>query len=534
MDARMMCFWRFIVLTSAFYLLTISSVSTASSDGDKSSECTQTTGECYNILMLLPLSSRSHRSLFTTLAEALAIRGHKIELLVNHAPRNLHPNIREIYHGLHHFREDRYQLFEARASPWKMYELLIKGLPQMTREIYRVPEVMELYKRRKDFHLVIIDNFFNMMMFPFAHEIPLVMMQASGVDIVQSAITGNVINPAYTPSNQLIVPQPMSLWHRILNGIVYITYGLLKQHYFLPRIQAEITQILPDIPPLREIERNQSLALLNYCYSFDTVLPLLPSQIDIGAIHCRPGQPLPQDLEDWINGAGEAGVIYFSLGTVALGTTLPPALRELFINAFGRLKQRVLWKLEEELHIADNILVRKWLPQQDILAHPRVKLFISHGGMLSTQEAVFHAVPVLALPILGDQPRNAQNIDINKLGIALIWEELTEDLLVDTIEKIINTKMYEENMEVASRALRDQPQTPKERAVFWTEYIIRHQGAPHLRSPGAKLSWLEYLMIDVIFILTVIIICFTFIWCWILRCAFRKLRTSKDKILKRD
>lgn len=45
--------------------------------------------------------------------------------------------------------------------------------------------------------------------------------------------------------------------------------------------------------------------------------------------------------------------------------------------------------------------------------------------------------------------------------------------------------------------LRDQPMTPQERAVFWTEYVIRHRGAPHLKPPVARLSWRELLLLDV-------------------------------------
>lgn len=53
-------------------------------------------------------------------------------------------------------------------------------------------------------------------------------------------------------------------------------------------------------------------------------------------------------------------------------------------------------------------------------------------------------------------------------------------------------------MDRVSATLRDQPTTPQERAVFWTEYVIRHQGAPQLKSPAAQLSWVEFLMLDVL------------------------------------
>ncbi|MDK2413786.1 hypothetical protein QHH03_32345, partial [Aphanizomenon sp. 202] len=62
----------------------------------------------------------------------------------------------------------------------------------------------------------------------------------------------------------------------------------------------------------------------------------------------------------------------------------------MFVEAFKQLKQRVIWKYEVALEgVSDNVLMRKWLPQQDILAHPNVRVFITHGGLLSTQESFY-------------------------------------------------------------------------------------------------------------------------------------------------
>jgi glucuronosyltransferase len=56
-----------------------------------------------------------------------------------------------------------------------------------------------------------------------------------------------------------------------------------------------------------------------------------------------------------------------------------------------------------------------------------------------------------------------------------------------------------------SRAFRDRPMSPLNTAIFWTEYVIRHGGAPHMRSAALELSWYQYLLLDVIAVLFVII-----------------------------
>ncbi|XP_037780320.1 uncharacterized protein LOC119576750 [Penaeus monodon] len=221
--------------------------------------------------------------------------------------------------------------------------------------------------------------------------------------------------------------------------------------------------------------------------------------VEIGGIHCRPGKPLPQELESWISGAGAAGVVYFSLGSTNQGTAIPRHYRDILLQAFRRINQRVLWKNVEEVDdVPENVLVRKWIPQQDVLAHPNVKVFISHTGLLSTQEAAYHATPVLALPIAADQPRNADQIKSTGFGLVIEWEEITVDLVLEALRELIDNPRYRRGAAEVSRAMRDQLMSPKDRAVFWTEYVIRHRGAPKLRCPAADLSWVEFLMLDVL------------------------------------
>nr|XP_053643305.1 UDP-glucosyltransferase 2-like [Cherax quadricarinatus] len=104
-------------------------------------------------------------------------------------------------------------------------------------------------------------------------------------------------------------------------------------------------------------------------------------------MHCVPGQPLPEDLSSWLDGGGVGGgVIYFSLGSVAKGVTMPDKYLRLFIETFSRLKYRVIWKYESKIEgISNNVFIKDWLPQQDIL------------GRLQGVKGVEDALHVLAL-----------------------------------------------------------------------------------------------------------------------------------------
>lgn len=112
--------------------------------------------------------------------------------------------------------------------------------------------------------------------------------------------------------------------------------------------------------------------------------------------------------------------------------------KQAFINVFSKLKQKIIWKYEDDLpNKPDNILIEKWLPQSDILAHPNIKLFITHGGLLGSTEAVYHGVPIIGIPIYGDQELNVARAVQSGIGLKLNFHNLTEETILWTIECIL-------------------------------------------------------------------------------------------------
>lgn len=75
-----------------------------------------------------------------------------------------------------------------------------------------------------------------------------------------------------------------------------------------------------------------------------------------------------QDIKKFIDEAAD-GVIYFSMGSHLKSALMPDVKLRAILEAFSRLKQRVLWKWENETlpGKSNNVKVAKWLPQSDIL-----------------------------------------------------------------------------------------------------------------------------------------------------------------------
>ena len=131
------------------------------------------------------------------------------------------------------------------------------------------------------------------------------------------------------------------------------------------------------------------------------------------------------------------------------GDGLPKDIRRLFLSVFARLPQRVVWKWEDadklgeddEL-IPSNVKTISWLPQRELLSHPKARLFIFHGGLLSKQETVYHGVPAIFLPINADQPINAQKAEDDGYALRLNWDELTEEILYNAVQDILTNPRY--------------------------------------------------------------------------------------------
>ena len=70
------------------------------------------------------------------------------------------------------------------------------------------------------------------------------------------------------------------------------------------------------------------------------------------------------------------------------------------------------------LSLGSNTKLVDWAPQNDVLGHPAVKAFVTHAGINSVYEAAYHAKPVVAVPLIADQPENAVKVNQTNLLIA--------------------------------------------------------------------------------------------------------------------
>jgi glucuronosyltransferase len=262
--------------------------------------------------------------------------------------------------------------------------------------------------------------------------------------------------------------------------------------------------------------KNVSLVLVNHHFSTSSIRPIVANMIEVGGIHVEPAKPLPSDIQEFLDSATD-GAILFSMGSIIQGKDWEPSKRDAFVRAFGKLKQKVLWKYENETlpKKPSNVMISSWIPQRDVLAHPNVELFITHGGLLGTTEALVEGVPVLGMPVYGDQKMNMLKAESFGYGILMEIDDIDEHLIDRNLQLLLSNKKFSKNAKEISKRYNDRPMTPQQLTKYWIEYVIRHNGAPHFQSPAHRLNYLQLHLIDVyafialLLVLFILVIAFT-------------------------
>ncbi|XP_018017177.1 UDP-glycosyltransferase UGT5 [Hyalella azteca] len=468
-------------------------------------------GRHYKFLFLLPTPIRSHTLTVAPLAVALANRGHEVYMLCETPDIYELPNVTCIYHDVVLDRPDFNSIGSLSSAMGHMMNITA-AIGDNVNRIFSSPQIKSLYQKRKEFDFIVAEDMAWFAMYPILHEMPFAIFTTTVFNPCQSAHFGNPQNPAYVTGGVFHFPQPFSILDRFTN-LFSTVIACSVYRWMTYSIRKEVNKHFSELPPVSEFERNASLHFVTVNHALDGPLPLLPNQVAVGGLVLRPLQPLPEDIRDFL--AGEDPVIYVGFGiTTIKNDSISADKEELLIAALSKLPYKVILKLAgQNPQKIGNILFHNDVPQQTILAHRNVKVFVSHGGLAGTQEAIYYGVPIIAIPAMWDHSKIASYLEQAGVAIALSWPTLTEADLLHSIEKVMQNPSYRKKMADMSLIYRDQPDTPLDRAVFWSEYMARHKGAPHLQSPARRLSWITLLHVDLMAI-TLLLICSTF---WVVK-----------------
>ncbi|XP_073961129.1 UDP-glucosyltransferase 2-like [Choristoneura fumiferana] len=465
--------------------------------------------EAARILAVYPTPSISHQVVFRPLTNELVKRGHEVVVITTDPqyPKGQAPeNLTEI--DVHDLSYKAWRNTIAVMKNGEKNDVITqaKSFCAVSLKIFeeqtKFPEVQDIIKNKNStFDLLLVEAWPRFTLgFSHAVKAPVIAVSSLGHIFDNYEVIG-------APSHPLLYPQAfntrlynLSLWEKFTQ--LYNMYQIMSfyrgslhdlEYAAVKRIFGE------DTPPFSELQNNVDMLFLNMHPIWEGNFPVPPGVVYMGGLHQNPQKELPKDLKNYLENS-KNGVIYISFGTNVDTNVMPQEKVQNIIKAFSELPYDVLWKWNsDELQgKTENIRISKWFPQSDLLRHPKIKLFITQGGLQSTDEALTAGVPLIGIPMLGDQWFNVEKYVHHKIGLQLEMGTLEVESFKNAIETVIGDKSYRENIVRLRTLMNDQPLAPLERTVWWTEHVLRHGGARHLRAPAANMPWAQYYELDLV------------------------------------
>ncbi|XP_049742066.1 UDP-glucuronosyltransferase 2B4-like isoform X2 [Elephas maximus indicus] len=314
--------------------------------------------------------------------------------------------------------------------------------------------MMKLQESR--FDVILADAFFpcgellaELLKIPFVYSVRFTMGYT-----IEKYSGGLSTPPSYVPIVMSELPDRMTFMERVKNMIYMLYFDFWFQTFNEKKWNQFYSEVLGRPTTLRETMGKADLWLVRNYWDFEFPRPFLPHFHFVGGFHCKPANPLP----------------------------------------------KVLWRFDGKKPdtLGPNTRLYKWIPQNDLLGHPKTKAFITHGGASGIYEAIYHGIPMVGIPLFADQPENIVRMKVKGAAVSLDMDTMTSTDLLNALKTVIYDPSYKENAMRLSAIHHDQPVKPLDRAVFWIEFVMRHKGAKHLRPAALSLTWYQYHSLDVI------------------------------------
>ncbi|XP_049321361.1 UDP-glucuronosyltransferase 2A1-like [Astyanax mexicanus] len=341
--------------------------------------------------------------------------------------------------------------------------------------------------------------------------------------------------PSYVPAvaSQGHLSDQMNFIERVENMVLYIFNTVAFRLQVMLTFDRYYTKITGKPTVLCDALGKADIWLIRTYWDFEYPRPLLPNFKFVGGLHCKPAKPLPKEMEEFVQSSGDDGIVVFSLGSMV--NNLPKERANTIASALGQIPQKVLWRYSGEKPdtLSPNTKLYDWIPQNDLLGHPKTKAFITHGGTNGIYEAIYHGVPMVCMPLFIDQPDNVYHMKTKGAAVILNIDKIETKDLKETLTEVINNPLYKESVMRLSRIHHDRPMKPLDEAVYWIEFVMRNKGAKHLRVEAHNLTWYQYHCLDVIAFLLSIVALVIFIFVKTCKWLFRKCcRRSSAKSKK--
>ncbi|GMS87021.1 hypothetical protein PENTCL1PPCAC_9196, partial [Pristionchus entomophagus] len=291
-----------------------------------------------------------------------------------------------------------------------------------------------------------------------------------------------------------------------------------------------------DYPTLKEISSNVAYVFTNSEPLIDIATPTLSRVVDIGGLGAKEPRQLDEYWSSVMNRRSK--VVLMSFGSVAKSYLLAPSVKRALLKVISSFPSvTFIWKYEKKDEFAlgeaaqlENLVMADWTPQNDLLNHPNLSVFISHGGMGSVQELALRGKPAILIPIFGDQPRNAAMIEHNRLGKVLSKDEIGNyEKIIALLKELMENPEYADNSRRVARMLAKKPFSSKEKLLKYVDFAAESGPSHALRPQSLDMSFIEYHNLDIIVLVIFVFVVITVLLLTAASRVFRKIHSWKIK-----
>ena len=382
------------------------------------------------------------------------------------------------------------------GSMWESMKTMQTFMMDISDESMQIYDDVDLLERlsASKFDIAVLDtSILSYLYIPYRLDIPFATL-ALDVDPV---MTRAPYYPSYVPPMISGWSDHMTFTQRTLSLLAYFIAPIVPNLVVSDTGTAHAERCAPGKAPMKymDLYDQSSLYFTLRLPILHPVRPSIPNLFDLGRIMGRPSNlsNISPEMNDFIKKSPK-GFIMVSFGSWL--DKLPEEIMTKFLDAFASVDYSVIWKVSEIPNVKpNNIMFSKWIPQNDLLGHPKIKAFITHCGVSGTIETTYHGVPIVGFPLGIDQTFNAQLLSRRQVGVIMdITNFSPDDLLSAIINVTKDGNEFDKNIKKLSAILKDMPDAGKT-ASFWINHVAKH-GRDHLRSAAYDLAWYQHMSLD--------------------------------------
>lgn len=457
------------------------------------------------ILALFPHASESHFAVMRTLVTELAGRDHNVTVYGSHGLSERSERITETVVGPEYAFWSNLQ---KHAAPGGSLEDLARLADNKLRSSLAnvgakaldhflshsaLQTLLNLPTVEFDFDVIIVDFFYTeaLLALGYKHNKPTIGIVSTDFGNYMDAVQESLVPAACSPIDFEQYTSDIGISNRLGNirDCISRRKRFQKDHYTAQ--DQLIRKHFKTATTVMELQAHHlSLLLLNNHVPLLTPRPLIQQIVPAGGLHIRGPRELPWNIKRFVE-ESRGGIIYMQLGNEQLCGQLPKQKLQTLFEFLGARKESVIWTCHDVKKLEGqpkNVMIQHSVPQIDILAHPKVRVFIMNGDLLSLQEGIVRHVPMLGLPIFENERKNMELAVKLGVGLHLDLNNFTTSALNWALEELTTDQKYQLTIREVSSEFRDRPLGALASALFWVNYVVRHKGGAAIRTRGIDIA----------------------------------------------